>query len=394
VSRVALALLLLFGVSLCAGFAMAQPRVTQEQAELILARREAAEAMRRSARLEAQAARATNEAARARSAAEAAAARIQAAEADITAAEARIRMIEDRRAEQRARLAERQGPLVRLAAALQTMARRPPALALVQPGSMDDVVHVRSLLATTLPVIRSRTVAIRAEIARGEALRREAEGAVATLVRSQEELRRQRVELARLETSQRARSQSLAENALSESDRALAFGEEARDIGARLNSRQYQAQVLRSLEALPGPVLRPSGPPQPAGEVNEPRLAGYRLPVDGRLLTGMGELSDAGVHARGLLIEAPPRAPVLSPAAGRVVHAGPFRSFGEIVIVDHGGGWTSLVTNLAERAVAEGGRVAAGAMLGRTGPARSRVSVELRFQGRPVPVTDQLRPGS
>jgi hypothetical protein len=35
------------------------------------------------------------------------------------------------------------------------MARRPPALALVQPGSIDEVVHVRSLLASTLPVIRA-----------------------------------------------------------------------------------------------------------------------------------------------------------------------------------------------------------------------------------------------
>jgi septal ring factor EnvC (AmiA/AmiB activator) len=375
--------------SLAAGLAAAQPRAAQEAAALILARREAAEATRRSAQLEREAGRATTEAARARAAAEAAAARIQAAEADITAAETRIRIIEDRRAEQRARLAERQAPVVRLTAALQTMARRPPALALVQPGSMDDVVHVRSLLATTLPVIRARTATIRDEIAKGEALRRQAEIAVAALVRGQEELRRQRSELARLEARQRERSQSLAETALSESDRALAFGEEARDISARLGSRQYEARVRRALEALPGPVPRPVLPASPASAA-EPRLQGYRLPVEGRLITGTGELSDAGVHARGLVFEAGPQSLVVSPAGGRVVHAGPFRSYGEIVIVDHGGGWTSLVTNLAERAVQVGSEVAAGAPLGRTGRTRGRVAVELRFQGRPVPITDQL----
>ncbi len=323
--------------------------------------------------------------------AQAVAARIQAAEADITAAEARIRIIEERRAEQRARLAERQAPVVRLTAALQTMARRPPALALVQPGSMDDVVHVRSLLATTLPIIRARTTAIREEIARGDALRRQAEIAVSSLAQGREELRRQRTELARLEASQRMRSQSLAETALTESDRALAFGEEARDIGARLGSRQYEARVRRALDALPGPLLRPGIATRAETAGADPRLPGYRLPVEGSLITGTGELSDAGVHARGLVLETGPQSVVVSPGAGRIVHAGAFRSYGEIVIIDHGSGWTSLVTNLAQRAVDVGSDVAAGAPIGRTGASRTRVSVELRFQGKPVPIVDQLR---
>jgi septal ring factor EnvC (AmiA/AmiB activator) len=374
-----------------AGLAVAQPRAAQEAAALILARREAQEATRRSAQLEREAARATSEASRARAEAAAVAARIQAAEADITAAETRIRIIEERRIEQRARLAERQAPIVRLTAALQTLARRPPALALVQPGSMDDVVHVRSLLATTLPVIRARTAAIREEIARGEALRGQAELAVASLVRGQEELRRQRTELARLEARERNRSVNLAETALTESDRALAFGEEARDISARIGSRQHEARVRRGLESLPGPLLRPGLATRTQPATAGPRLTGYRLPLEGRVLTGTGELSDAGVHSRGLKLEAGPRSPVLSPAAGRVVHAGPFRSYDQIVIIDHGGGWTSLVTNLAELNAEVGSELVAGALLGRTGPGRGELSVELRFEGRPVPVVDQLR---
>jgi hypothetical protein len=83
----------------------------------------------------------------------------------------RIRIIEGLRAQQRARLAERQEPVVRLTAALQTMARRPPALAMVQPGSIDDVVHVRSVLASTLPIIRARTPSLREEVKGGQRAR-------------------------------------------------------------------------------------------------------------------------------------------------------------------------------------------------------------------------------
>jgi septal ring factor EnvC (AmiA/AmiB activator) len=143
------------------------------------------------------------------------------------------------------------------------------------------------------------------------------------------------------------------------------------------------------LAGLPGPVPRPAiaqtGDSPPA-----PRLPGYRLPIAGRVVTGTGEISDAGIHARGLTLEANGPSDVVAPAPGRVAYAGRFRGYGEIVIIDHGGGWTSLVTNLAARGVETGASVAAGAPIGRTGAGRSRVSVELRFSGRPVAITPML----
>src|SRR3546814_1205517 len=171
------------------------------------------------------------------------------------------------RADQRARLAERQGPVIRLTAALQMMARRPPALALVQPGSLDDAVHVRALLASTLPVIRARTAALREEVEAGNQLRDQAALAKAALVDSRAELKAERVALARFEADQRLRSQNLIQSALFESDRALALGEEARDLATVLRTREYPAKTPESLYALPGPAppppTRDPAPPHP-----------------------------------------------------------------------------------------------------------------------------------
>jgi murein hydrolase activator len=380
--------------ALAGGLAVAQTSSASEAAALVVAKREAEEASRRSAALDRQAREARTEVERTRAGAAAVAARIQAAEAQITAAETRIRIIEALRARQRARLAERQGPLVRLTAALQTMARRPPALALVQPGSLDDVVHVRSLLASTLPVIRERTADARAEIEAGNKLRRQAGLAVEALGRSQAELKAQRVALAHLEARQRLRSQSLTETALFESDRALALGEEARDLTQLMGSLASQSRVRRNLAALPGPLPRPPVPEQASPEAAPVRPADeaprYRLPVEGRLVTGTGEISEGGVHARGLTFETRPGAVVTSPAGGRIAYAGPFRAYGTIVIIDHGGGWTSLLTNLAGTSVKVGDTIVSGAPVGRAGPSRPRVSVELRRNGRPVAIAPLL----
>jgi septal ring factor EnvC (AmiA/AmiB activator) len=343
------------------------------------ARKEAAAAKRRSDHLERQARQATGEAARANAAAAALAARIEAAEADITAAQARIALIERLSAAQRARLAASQGSLIRLTAALQTMARRPPALALIQPGSLDEVVHVRALLASSLPAIRARTAGVRSEMARGAALRRQASEAVVQLGSGRRDLQQRRAALARFETDQRRRSASLMQSALQESDRALAFGEEAREIAALAGTQAFQARLERRLSELPGPALRPGAAPA------RPRPSYYVLPVQGRLLTGTGEISDAGVHARGLTFAAAAGAQAVAPRAGRVAYAAPYRGYGEVVIIDHGGGWTTTMTNLSGLAVKRGDQVRARQALGRTGA--GEVTVELRKDGRPFPIT-------
>ncbi|MFN3727303.1 MAG: murein hydrolase activator EnvC family protein [Allosphingosinicella sp.] len=363
------------------GLAVAAPSV--DPAGFRAALNEAREAQQRADQLEQQAAQATDEAARARAEAESLVARIQAAEAEITAAEGRSAFVAAQLREQRARLAERQGPLVQLTAALQNLSRRPPALALVQPGSLDDAMRVRAVLASALPQIRARTAGLRAEIDRANTLFAQEEQARRALVASRSDLTARRTALAELEARQRARSQGLADLALQESDRALALGEEARGLEEVVRDRAFQRRLETSLAELDGPVPRP-------GDASAPLRGNFLLPVRGQVLTGTGELSDAGVHARGLTLAVDRQAEIRAPANGRVAFSGPFRSYGSVVILDHGGGWTSVVTNLAGISVAPGQRVQRGALIGRARGGDEPVTIELRFNGRPVPVTAAL----
>jgi murein hydrolase activator len=346
---------------------------------------EAQEALRRADQFEQQARQATDQAARARAESEALAARVQAGEAEITAAETRLAAAAALLQDQRRRLAERQGPLIGLTGALAAMSRRPPALALVQPGSLDDAVRIRSVLAAVLPRIRARTAGLRAEIGRTRGLQAQQEQARRRLLANRQELGRRRTALAEFEERERARSRSLGALALRESDRALALGEEARALEQLVRDEAFQARLRSRLAELPGPVLRPGSQAAPAAA---PLFA---LPVAGRLLTGVGELSDAGVHARGLTLAVEPGAVVRAPAAGRVAFAGPFRSYGAVLILDHGGGWTSVITGLATLSIGARQPVDGGAEIGRAGDDEPRIGIELRHEGRPVPITMLLQ---
>ena len=362
-----------------------------DRAALIVAKQAAIDAEARAAELNIAAAAAVNEADRARAQAAALALQVQAAEADIIAARARIAIVAGMQAEQRARIAAKQAPLLHLTAALQTMARRPAALAIAQPGSVDDIVHVRLLLADTLPVIAARTAGLRAELDRANQLRGDAERAAASLDQGRTLLADRRKALAVVEATAIRRSQRLAEQAADEAQRALGLGEEARDIADRMQTQQTAGEIRRQLDRLAGPEPRPAadgdGVPLHAGP---PR---YRLPVAGDVAMGFGEVSDAGVTARGLTLTSVPEAQVIAPRGGRVAFAGSFRSYGRIVILTHGKGWTTTLTGLDTLTVKVGDMVRQGQPIGHAGATAPRITTELRRGGRPIDILAMAQAG-
>ncbi len=367
---------------LAGGVAAQPPALADQQERLATAKRDAAAAAVRADRLAKAAASERDAAERARAEEAALAARVTAGEADLAAAQARVAIVDRLLAAQRARLGRAQTPVARLLAALESLARRPTIVAVAQPGSVGDLVHVRAVLGSALPVVRARTAGVRAELAETRRLQDGATLAAKALRDGRVRLEADRLALAQLEATHRRRSQALGRGALGESDRALALGERARDLVDSMAEAGSAVATATSLAALPGPLPRPVA----AGAV-WPRLPHgvYRIPVDGRLVTGFDEVSDAGVRSRGLTFATAAGAGVVAPATGVVRYARRFRDYGTIVILDHGDGWTSLVTGLARADVVAGQRVAMGSALGvARGGDDPRVTVELRRRGRPV----------
>ena len=380
-----------FAVALAAGQGNAQdgqaPDIADQQRRLVEARSASAAAADRAATLQAAADAERDQAAKALAEEQALAARVEQAQADIAAATARIALVDRLLTGQQAKLAVQQGPIARLVAALCSLAQRPSAVAVMQPGSVADLVHVRAVLGSTLPLVQARTAGLRGELDRTRRLRADAQLAAQSLSDGRRRLETNRLALARLEAEHRLKSQNLNRTALAESDRAIGLGERARDLVDQMRTAGDAATTGRALAQLPGPLPRPARP----GEIMPSALswtsasAPWRLPVDGSLVTGFGEVSDAGVTSRGLTFAVAGEAEISAPAAGRVIYAGAFRGYGNVVIIDHGGGWTTLVSGLGALAVKLNQPVGQGALIGtaQAGDDR-RVTVELRRKGRPV----------
>jgi septal ring factor EnvC (AmiA/AmiB activator) len=251
------------------------------------------------------------------------------AEARIAEAEARLAQLDRQRAEQRAAIDAAQAPLARLLAAMERLALRPPALALAQPDSIDDLIHANALLGALRPAVAARTATLRRKL-----------------------------------VQTRAASAAAAETLAA--------------IGVERSA--YEKTIGAGLMALPGPPELPSSRP----------AAVYDLAARGTVVSGTGERSDTGWRARGLTLLTATGARVVAPGPGRIAYAGSFGGYGGIVIVDHGRGWTTLLAGLDRADVQSGALVARGAPVGRMGERARRLTIELRHNGRPVDVAGMV----
>lgn len=107
-------------------------------------------------------------------------------------------------------------------------------------------------------------------------------------------------------------------------------------------------------------------------------------PVLGTITSRFGVLRSNGYHL-GLDIAAPTGTPIKAAAGGTVVQAGYLGSYGQMVAIDHGNGWSTLYAHASKLLVSRGQRVSRGdtiALVGATGNATGpHVHFEVIYNG-------------
>ncbi|MEW5849891.1 MAG: peptidoglycan DD-metalloendopeptidase family protein [Myxococcota bacterium] len=128
------------------------------------------------------------------------------------------------------------------------------------------------------------------------------------------------------------------------------------------------------------------------GHLPWPTAGEVDIPFGPRLDEATGVTTQHG----GISVVAPLGQKVVAVASGRVVHAGWLRGFGQIIILDHGGGFHTLMAHLSRVTVQTGDEVQEGDVVAFVGDSESlrgpRLYFELRAKGRPVDPQRWLKP--
>jgi septal ring factor EnvC (AmiA/AmiB activator) len=297
------------------------------------------------------------------------------AEAHAAAIQARLEALDGEAQAREAALGARRAEIASLTRALLALARRPPESLALEPRSPLDSARAGGLAASAVPALEARAAALRAEIEALDATRRAA-------AREGERLR---ASLAVLAAESGQLDRAVAARAI-----ALArLAEEGREQAGRLGRLAREAQDLRDflgeIEARPAPARAVRPPPARPGDTAG--LAGYRWPARGRIIENWGANQGGGQIARGLTIEPRENAAVVAPFGGIVAFAGPFRGYGPILILEHSGGYHSILAQMGRIDAVAGQAVTVGEPVGRAGTSERGTPVlyvEKRRNGLPI----------
>ncbi|MFC4173782.1 murein hydrolase activator EnvC family protein [Microvirga sp. GCM10011540] len=301
--------------------------------------------------------------------------RTRATEDRIRALEQRLQTLTASEAAIRRSLESRRGVIIEVFAALQRMGRRPPPAVLVRPEDMLEAVRASIMLGAVLPELRAEAETLATDLAElvrlknaiatdrstlgselaaltGEqnrltALMKARQGRLAEVERSVGSEREKAVELAR----QAGSLKELIERMEQEIAGAQKAAEEAR--------KAAEAQEREARERFAQAAFRDPARLAPKIPFSEARGM-LPQPVSGETVQNFGASDGYGGTTRGISIRTRANATVVSPADGWVAFAGPFRSYGRLLIINVGGGYYVLLAGMDQISVDVGQFVLAG----------------------------------
>ncbi|SFI26847.1 murein hydrolase activator EnvC family protein [Methylobacterium brachiatum] len=306
----------------------------------------------------------------------------QATEDRLSRLEERLKAMTESEAAIRRSLHARRGIVAEILAALQRMGRRPPPAVLVSPEDVLAVIRTSMLLGAVVPELRGEVDTLAADLAEMIRLRgliaQDKEGLANDLAGWAREQQR----LQALVTARRARQAEVESGLTAERRRAAELGAQAKSLKDLLDRTEAEvAASKRSAEEAKAAAEREARVTQErfaaAGFRDPARLAPkvhfaeargeVPRPVSGRLMRGFNQPDGNGGITRGVSFTTRPKALVSSPADGWVKFAGPFRSYGRLLIIDAGDGYYLLLAGMDQISVEVGQFVLAGEPVGSMG---------------------------
>lgn len=323
------------------------------------------------------------------------AARVQAFEADVSASEDRLQGLKGAEAVLTAQLEQRRDEMGELLAALTRLDRHPPPALAVRPDDALSSIRSALLLGAVVPELQAEAAELRERLEQLAELRREILDERKTLGGAQTSLEEERRELEELLSRKVATQKKLAEEAESEQERSERLSRQATglsDLIARLEAGAAERLPAARPEPRPEPepepapvepepretageaparmaVLRPpaAAPAMPSSRLFSDAKGLIRPPAAGLIIRDYGMRDAAGARSQGLTLATRADAQIVAPFDGRISYAGPFRHYGQLLIISVGEGYHVLLAGMTRIDCVVGQNILAGEPIGTMG---------------------------
>lgn len=287
---------------------------------------------------------------------------------------AKMNTLQKKEAAQKEALIKQQQRIRAILAGLLRLARTPGEMLLAVPGRTTDTIRSAILLNATLPHYTREAERLGAQLA---ALER---------TRSDILTRQQELDSAQKNFAQKEKELNVL---LAERENWLRATEDQRvDLRRQIAALSAEAQNVQDLiQKLTFTSFRMQDKHRKTSGLH------FITPARGRIVYGYGDKDDVGSPSKGITLRVHSAEMIVAPADGQVVFAGPFRGYGNILILRHGDDYHSFLAGFGRLDVAVGQVVNAGEPLGRANGESSSAQFyyELRHSGSPVDPSELIR---
>src|SRR6266403_5263838 len=325
------------------------------------------------------------------------AARVRGVETRIGDAEARLRPLDSREQQIRSSLDSRRSEIVEVLAALQRAGRRTPPALLVRPEDALQSLRTAMLLGSVVPELRTRAEKLAGDLAELATLRKTIATERDRLAVDRDKLRVDQPRLAALVEERQRQQNSIEKDLEVEGARAIALSRQVDSLQGLIAKMEQdvksaaQAAAAANLQGAPATL---NGKPN-LGALNDPARMSpaiafasakglFAMPVNGTKIREFGASDGAGGVERGISLATRAGAQVTTPCDGWVVYAGPFRSYGQLLILNAGGGYHVLIAGMERISVNIGQFVLTGEPVATMGSKSQVASILAANASQPV----------
>ena len=334
------------------------------------------------------------------------AAQVRGVETRIGDAEARLRPLDSREAQVRGSLDSRRSEIVEVLAALQRAGRRTPPALLVRPEDALQSLRTAMLLGSVVPELRGRAEKLAGDLTELVGLRKTIATERDALAQDRDKLRDDQTRLAALIDERQRKQSSFEKDMETEGARAIALSRQVDTLQGLIAKMELDLKSAAKAAATASLQGAPAGKPN-LGALKDPARMSpaiafatakglFAMPVNGGKIREYGGSDGAGGVEKGISLATRAGAQVTTPCDGWVVYAGPFRSYGQLLILNAGGGYHVLIAGMERISVNIGQFVLTGepvATMGTTSQVASILAtnasqpvlyVEFRKDGTPI----------
>jgi septal ring factor EnvC (AmiA/AmiB activator) len=281
-------------------------------------------------------------------------------------------------------LATKQDELAVLLVGLQRLQGNPPPALVVKPDQVLDALRGAMMFGAVVPEISAKAKDLRANLDELQAIRAATQDERQRLETASTAAEKFQAELAQLQEQKKAFAADASLTLEAEKKNAASLADKAKNLQQLLGDLQKAREAdeaRKSAAAKAAADAAAKAEAERLAALEKPRVPLSSLkgklpyPVQGTIIRQFGTESGLGSPLEGLAFAVEPHANVTAPVDSKVEFAGPFRSYGQLLILNAGEGYLVLLAGMKQISVEMGQTVKVGEPVGKMGEGPSTLTL-------------------